>query len=229
MNWKSIFNERALLLEPNPDGGAGGGGGAGGTTPPADDVNAKLAAALKEIEDLKAGKPAPTQTDPDLLERTRKAQEEAAKNSSNTKAIEAAIEFNFKAGDFLKQHSALLPEEVKTLFANADKETFNSPVEKASEIKSGIIQSFFKVQENHDLLTAGQKAALANYLSLTKTGKSEEAGKVYSTILEPTLEMAARLKKAEEVNRARNGYSDNNDDAYKQKLMSHSIKHYGVK
>lgn len=191
----------------------------------------------KELEALKAknleyenkikeltAKPKP-EDDPELIEKARKQKEADDKKSSDSKALEAAIRFGIKSEEFLKVNESLLPKEVSEIFKEAEKETYGNAVEKDSAIKSGIIQSFFKVQANVDMLTPGLKTNLDEYLKLTKTGKQEKAQQVYDTIFEPTFEMLKRIKKAEALNK---GYGDEGDaeTAYKNKLMAGSRKHY---
>lgn len=241
MNWRMRFLERMPM---NAAGGAGGGGtgGAGGGTgagnaggdpnggkkvdPPAgDDWKAKFEALQKENEALKS-KGGSGGDDPDLHARNKRAQDEAARAKANEKAMEGALKFTLQSESFLKDNAALLPKDVEDLFKLADKEAYDSPIEKANDVKSGIVQAYFKVQANHDLLTASQKAALADWQKLTKNGRNEEAAKVYEQIFEPTFEQAKRLKKADEVQRARNGFADDTDGAYKKRLMELSKQHY---
>ncbi len=225
-DWKNKFY---VLRDEAKDGDGGGGGGDNANAGNKDSANkggdsdalAKENAALKErLAKFEASK------DSDLNERTHKDREASDKKVQETKAIEHAVSFNLQAADFIKKNAALLPESVKDLFTVADKETWDSPVVKSSEIKSGIIQQFFAVQANHDLLTASQKTSLADYLKLTKDGKRDRAQSVYDTIFEPALEMLRAVKKADQVQRARNGYGDDSDSAYKQRLVDASRAHY---
>jgi hypothetical protein len=226
-DWKKRFY---VLRDEAKDGDGGGGGGNDADSGNKDsskkaadaaDALAKENAALKEkLAKFESSK------DSDLNDRTKQDREASDKKVQETKAIEQAVGFNLQATDFLKKNAALLPESVKDLFSVADKETWDSPVVKSSEIKSGIIQQFFAVQANHDLLTASQKTSLADYLKLTKDGKRDRAQSVYDTIFEPALEMLRAVKKADQVQRARNGYGDDSDSAYKQRLVDASRAHY---
>ncbi len=220
-----------LFDEKNDSGSGAGAGDKGKSDDKKSDEGSDLA---KENADLKArlakfeskNKDEDNNNTDDLAERARKERETKDKQGADHKAIESAITFNLQKEDFLKQNVALLPESVKDLFSTADKETYDSPVQKASEIKSGLIQEFFKVQSNVDVLTASQKTALADFLKLTKDGKREKAQTIYDNIFEPAIGMLKAIKKTEEVNRARNGYGDGSDSAYKEKLISHSRQHY---
>jgi hypothetical protein len=169
-------------------------------------------------------KPDP-KTDPDLGDRARAAREAAERESDRTKRLESSIRFTMGAPDFLKKNESLLPKEVADIFTQAEKENFADAIEKDSAIKSGLIQSFFSVQANVDLLTAGQKATLDDYLKLTKNGKQEKAQAIYDMVFEPAFEMLKRVKKAEALSRGHGSGSDS-ENAYKNKLIGLSRKHY---
>ncbi len=193
---------------------------------------AKAEATTKELESLKVKnleyenkikeltkKPNP-EDDPDLKERARREKEEKDKKANDTKALERALTFNLKSQDFIKTNEALLPKDIGEIFKLAEKENYNDAIEKDGAIKSGIIQSFFSVQANMDLLTPGLKSSLDEYLKLTKTGKQEKAQGIYEAIFEPSFEMLRRIKKAEALSKGH--LVDNDDDfqvKYKNKMM----------
>jgi hypothetical protein len=216
-------------------GGSGGGAGSGGSGDPGagkgdagqGDLAAQLAALKAENERLKAasGKVGQSGDDPDLGEKARREREAADKDSARTKKLESSIKFNLSSKEFLKQNESLLPKEVTDIFSQAEKETFADAIEKDSAIKSGLIQAFFQVQANVDLLTPGQKAQLDSYLKLTKNGKQDKAQEMYDMIFEPAFEMLKRVKRAEALGKGYGGGTDA-DTAYKNKMMSLSKKHY---
>lgn len=233
--WKNRFN---MLMDAKGDGDGGGGGGGGDagkkddsskgkSNDKSDDSDDDSDADKAEYEEFKKWKASKSNDrDSDLTEKSRREREASDKSKADNKSFESAVTFNLTAKDFLKNNAALLPESIKDLFDTADKESWDSPVQKASEIKSGIVQEFFAVQQNHDLLTAAQKGALADYLKLTKDGKRDKAQNIYDSIFEPALERLRDAKKAEQVNRARNGYGDDSDQSYREKLITGSRKHY---
>jgi hypothetical protein len=210
---------------------AGEGGAGGGAPDPKDQLIADLSKRLEALETKSKGdpnpdpKPAPKPDDDDLKEKARKQRESDDKKNSDSKALENALKFSLKADEFLKTNAALLPKEVADIFKAAEKETYSNAIEKDEALKSGLIQTFFSVQANVDLLTPGLKSQLDDYLKLTKTGKQEKAQQIYDSIFEPAFEMLRREKKAEEL---RKGYgtSSSTDDDYKKKLMGLSRKHY---
>lgn len=194
-------------------------------TPAPVDHAAENAALKLKLADLEAKlKPTPPPADdPDLLKKAKDQKDADDRKISDAKALEAAIKFDLKAPEFIKTNASLLPKNAEDIFKAANKETYSSAIEKDAAIKSGLIQSFFEVQANLDLLTASQKNQLDEYLKLTKTGKQDKAQLVYDSIFEPTFEMLKRVKKAETLNK---GFGSGTDDLYKNKLMNGSKKHY---
>lgn len=200
------------MSEPNPNPNP---------NPPAPDPkDQEIANLKKELEALKTKPPA---DDPDLLEKARKQREADDKKQADTKSLEAALKFNLNSSQFLKDHATLLPKDIADIFKSAEAEKFDTAIEKDAAIKAGIIQSFFSIQANLDLLTPGLKSSLEDYLKLTKTGKQDKAQQIYDSIFEPAFEMLKRVKKAEALQK---GHGTGSDDAYKQKLMAGSKKHY---
>lgn len=191
---------------------------------PADPAS-EIAALKAELAALKSKAPPKPEDDPELRDRARKEREAADKDSARTKQLENALKFNLKSADFLKQNESLLPKDVADIFAQAEKEKFTDAIEKDSAIKSGLLQSFFAVQVNVDLLTAGQKAALDEYLGLTKNEKQNRAQQLYDMVFEPAFEMLKRVKRAEALSKGFGGGSDA-EAAYKNKLMASTKKHY---
>ncbi len=195
-------------------------------TPP--DAAAELAAVKAELAALKAGagKPpanTPPPEDQSLNDKARLQREENERKAGDTKAIEEAVSFSMKAPDFVKQNQAILPAEVAEIFAIAEKENYSNAVEKSSAIKAGIVQSFFAVQANYDLLTPGLKSRLDEYLKMTKTVRQEKAQSIYESVFEPAFETLKRVKKAEALQK---GLGAGDDDSYKKKLMAGSSRHY---
>ena len=196
-------------------------------TPDLQKTNEALMARIDALEKrLEAKTPEPpTKDDDDLTKKAEALRGEERKKADESKALEAALKFSLNAEQWLKNNETLLPQEIKDIFTAAEKENFDNAIEKDQAIKSGIIQSFFKVQANFDLLTQGQKVTLENFLKLTKNGKQEKAAEVFDMIFEPALETVRREKKAEALAK---GHSPDGgfQEAYKKKLMDLSKKHY---
>jgi hypothetical protein len=236
-----LFNQfRKYHLMDKAGEGEGGGGGAGaggegkgeGDEGQGDKVTLSkeqydgLMARIDKLEGKgKEGRGEGEGDDDDLITKAKKAKEQQGKDQNNSKALESALRFSMGSDQWLKDNKSLLPSEVEDIFTQANKETYDSPIEKDAALKSGIVQSFFSVQDNLDLLTPGLKNQVEDYLKLTKNGKQEKAQHVYESIFEPTFEMLKRLKKAESLQKGHNP-GDNIQDGYKQRLMKLSQKHY---
>ena len=177
-----------------------------------------------ELEKLTKTKTPPAD-DPDLLDKARKESAEKDKKNNDAKALEAALRFSMGSKDWLKTNQALLPKDIEGIFSAADKETYDSAIEKDAALKAGIVQSFFSVQANLDLLTTSQKSAIEDFLKLTKNGKQEKAQTVFDTYFEPTFEMLKRLEKAKQLNNGTKNQTDG-EKALADRMMKLSKKHY---
>lgn len=198
------------------------------------EANKAEAAKLKaDIEALKnPPKQEPKKEEDDLQAKAKKEKEESDKNTNNSKQIEGAIKFNLGVNDFVKNNKDILPSEVETILKVAEKENYDTATAKANAVKVGIVQSFFAIQSNLDTLTQAQKSQLEDFQKLTKNGKEDRASHVFENIFEPAIEMLKKLKKAEEVGKARSGFSSGSsvENDYKQRLMNGALKaHLKVK
>lgn len=194
-----------------------------------EELTATITQLQSEITSLKAPKEAPKDAPPaddkDLKAKADDKRREDERKQGDTKALEDALRFSLGAESFVKTNEALLPKDVSEIFRQAEKENYSNAIEKDAAIKSGIVQSFFQVQTNAELLTPGLKSQLDDYLKLTKTGKQEKAQEVYRGIFEPAFEMLKRLKKAEALNKGHHPTGDA-ETAYKNRLMALTKKHY---
>lgn len=191
------------------------------------DLKASNAALMARLEKLEAGgKDQKKDDDSTLNDKVKKDQEAKDKQSKDSAELESALRFSLGSKDWLKTNSSLLPKEVEGLFNAAEKETYGSAIEKAQALKAGIIQSFFSIQANVDLLTPGLKSALEDYLKLTKNGKQERAQSIYDNVFEPAFEMLKRVKKAEQLRATGSTEGTDSETAYKNRMMALSKKHY---
>ena len=185
----------------------------------------ELAKTKAEIEALKKTATPPKEDDPDLQKKAAKEREEKDKRNSDSKRLESALKFNLGAQDWLKQNETLLPKNIAGIFAAAEKETYENAIDKDSAIKAGVVQEFFSVQANVDLLTPGLKSALEDYLKLTKNGKQDKAQHIYDTVFEPAFAMLKAVKKAEQLNNGQKNQTDG-EKALAERMMKLSKKHY---
>lgn len=220
-----------ILFEEKKDGEGGGGGSEKKESKIAVEFSEKdltelktqNAALLARLEKLEGSKNKPEEKD--LNEKVKEKIEADDKKNADAKVLESALTFNLKSEEFLKNNASLLPKDITEIFKAADKEKYESAIEKTAAIKAGVVQSFFSIQSNLDLLTPSLKTTLEDYLKLTKNGKQDKAQQIYETIFEPSLEMLRRIKKAEALNKGY-GVPSETEDSYKNKMMALSKKHY---
>lgn len=184
--------------------------------------SAKLKA---DIEALKAPKPSPKPED-DLQAKAAKEKEESEKNNANAKKVENALKFNLSVANFVKENKDILTADIEGILKAAEKENYDTACNKANAVKVGMIGTFFSVQANMDLLTAAQKSQLEDFQKLTKNGKEEKAEHVFENIFEPAIEMLKKVKKAEELGKAKSGFSSDSsvENDYKQRLINQAKK-----
>jgi hypothetical protein len=237
-----------LKMDKANEGGSGGGGGQGqqqqqgqqqaqqGQQQSAGNVTMTQAqfdaimARLPQAQQQSQGQQQQQSGNDDLATKAAAEAKKKEQSGADSKALESAIMFNTSSKDWLKTNTSLLPKDVEGIFSAAEKETYDNQVQKASAIKSGVIQTFFKVQENLDFLTAAQKSILEDWQKLTKNGKEEKAQQMFDSIFEPTFEMLKRIKKAQQVQIGGQRGADDAENAYKEKLMKSAQKHFmGVK
>lgn len=192
-----------------------------------DSIKKENESLLKMIQALEARMPKQDEKKPedDLKKKADDERVLKEKNNNDTKRLESALLFSHRSSDWIKQNESLLPKEIKDIFLLAEKEKYENAIEKDSALKSGIIQSFFSLQANVELLTESQKNKLDDYLKLTKNGKQERALDLYENVFEPTFEMLKRIKKAESLKSGNFEQSDAQNN-YKKKLIELSEKHY---
>ncbi len=196
--------------------------------------NAKLKADLEEANKKKeAPPPKDDEKDKgddkeDIVDKHKKITKADLDKKSHAKALTDAVKFNYTIGQLVKENKALLPEETEGLLATIEKENFESDVDKANMTRASLIKTFFSLEENRELLTATQQASLDGYLKLTQKAKEEQAGFVYDNILEPTLGIKKKMKKAIELAKGNDGIVESSDTekAYKDRITKLSKRYY---
>lgn len=198
------------------------------TPPPAPAPTDDHAAMKAELEALRKEKAQWSTPDPTLNDKVKLENDQKSKQSKEIKDLESAVMFNLASNNFLKENESLLPKEVTDIFKIADRENYSNSIDKANAIKASVVQSFFSQQSNLELLTPTQQSTLADYLKLTKNGKEEKAREIYDNLFEPALSTLRRVKKAEELIKAKQGFGGNTDadQAYKDKLKQMADKKF---
>jgi hypothetical protein len=189
-------------------------------------------ASKKDEEPPKDDEPQDDDPEEDLLKKSKKDKKSDDSKRNESRRIESALTFNMGLESFMKENDGLLPSEFARIVETSKKENYDTALDRASALKSAMVQEFFSVQSNVDLLTSAQKNSLEDFLKLTKNGKEEKAEFVFGHLFEPALQTLRNVKKAEELGKARAGYGDATkaEDAYKARLIQISRKkHLGEK
>ena len=217
-------------------GGSGGSGqGAGQGQGQGDDskkqlddlrsMNTKLLERLEKLEKTQGGGAGKDDDEGDLAQKAKLEREKKEKSQVDSKRLESALKYAIQVKDWAKTNASLLPKTIESILDQAEKEKYDVATEKDSAIKAGIISEFFALQANLDLLTESQKILVEDFAKLTKTSRHEKAHQMYEQIFEPTFEMLKRIKKAEQIGKGHSNQTDA-ENAYKEKLMNTSKKHY---
>lgn len=226
MKFWNAYRKYHLMDEKKEGDGGGGSGGGTDHSKELADMKAQNDALMKRLDALeKKGKTESEGDDDDLSKKAAALKAEKDKAAAGGKALENAVKFNLKSGEFHKSNESLLPKDFKDLLEAAEKENYSSEVEKATAVKAGMVKSFFSQQTNVDLLTPGQKTVLEDWLKMTNTARQEKASEIYDMIFEPTLERLKGMKKAEALSK---GFGDTSDakTAYKNKLIASGKRHF---
>lgn len=193
-----------------------------------DDINSlkdKIAALEKEKTQWTSTK---NEQELSLNDKAKRDRDDQDKKSSDSKALEAALMFNISSPEFLKQHESILPKGADDIFKLADKEKYDSPIQKANAIRAALIDLYFSQQSNNDFLTEYHKESLAEYQKLTKNGKEEKSKEIYENIFKPALNTMKQVKKAEELSKGKQGLGGNTDadQALKDKMIKMGEKKF---
>ncbi|MDR3243811.1 MAG: hypothetical protein LBT79_03585, partial [Elusimicrobiota bacterium] len=142
-------------------------------------------AAKKEIEKLKnpilpgiddknkGGKDKAT-----LEEEAKKEAQEKADAKAKNDELEAAIKFEYEIAKMVSDNKEIIGDEVKKILEIAKGRNYSNPIEKANELRSSILSSFFSIAANVEALTAESFKKQANdFLALTQVARNEQSGK----------------------------------------------------
>lgn len=230
MRFLNFIMGSMLLMDKDKEGGGGGGGGSDSAKDiqALKDQNTALLARLDALEkgkDKDKDKDKEKNDDPSLADKAKKEREDQEAHNRSQKAMESAINFNISSKDFVKINASLLPKTVESIFVQAEKQNYDSAMQKANAIKAAIISEVFVVKEWVEHLTGPQKIEVENFLKLTNNGKQERVDNIYSMIFEPTLEMVRKIEKAKQLNNGSKNQTDG-EKALAERMMKMSKKHY---
>lgn len=172
------------------------------------DAKAKAEAAAKE-----QAKPAT------LLDAAKEQVKTDAANAGNQSAIESALGFNMKIGDFAEKYKDVLPPTTGAILDAANKKTFSGAVEKADEIRKALIDGYLEVKENYDKMPASLKDRAARYMALTEEGKRKNSADFFD-LVEIGAEMCFNEKRAAALQRANGGNGGGSTPAFRARFLA---------
>lgn len=172
------------------------------------DAKAKAEAAAKE-----QAKPAT------LLDTAKEQVKTDAANAGNQSAIESALGFNMKIGDFAEKYKDVLPTTTGAILDAANKKTFSGAVEKADEIRKALIDGYLEVKENYDKMPASLKDRAARYMALTEEGKRKNSADFFD-LVEIGAEMCFNEKRAAALQRANGGNGGGSTPAFRARFLA---------
>ena len=173
-----------------------------------DDAKAKAEAAAKE-----QAKPAT------LLDTAKEQVKTDAANAGNQSAIENALGFNMKIGDFAEKYKDVLPPTTGAILDAANKKTFSGAVEKADEIRKALIDGYLEIKENYDKMPASLKDRAARYMALTEEGKRKNSADFFD-LAEIGAEMCFNEKRAAALQRANGGNGSVSTPAFRARFLA---------
>ena len=172
------------------------------------DAKAKAEAAAKE-----QAKPAT------LLDTAKEQVKTDAANAGNQSAIENALGFNMKIGDFAEKYKDVLPPTTGAILDAANKKTFSGAVEKADEIRKALIDGYLEVNENYEKMPASLKDRAARYMALTEEGKRKNSADFFD-LVEIGAEMCFNEKRAAALQRANGGNGGGSTPAFRARFLA---------
>ena len=172
------------------------------------DAKAKAEAAAKE-----QAKPA------NLLDTAKEQVKTDAAYAGNQSAIESALGFNMKIGDFAEKYKDVLPPTTGAILDAANKKTFSGAVEKADEIRKALIDGYLEVKENYDKMPASLKDRAARYMALTEEGKRKNSADFFD-LVEIGAEMCFNEKRAAALQRANGGNGGGSTPAFRARFLA---------
>lgn len=174
------------------------------------DADAKAKA---EAEAKEQAKPAT------LLDTAKEQVKTDAANAGNQSAIESALGFNMKIGDFAEKYKDVLPPTTGAILDAANKKTFSGAVEKADEIRKALIDGYLEIKENYDKMPASLKDRAARYMALTEEGKRKNSADFFD-LVEIGAEMCFNEKRAAALQRANGGNGGGSTPAFRARFLA---------
>src|SRR5690606_23953586 len=100
-------------------------------------------------------------------------------------------------------------------------------IERSSVIKAALMQSFFKEQENLDLLSESQMAKWKIYQNLGTQARQEEATNLFEVVFEPAINHARSIRAAKIQSKQENLTGSKDSDIIFKKMHEKQLRAIG--
>ena len=131
---------------------------------------------------------------------------------------ESATKFEIGFDKMREDYKAFLPSETESIVNFVNGQKHENKIDKARDLKVALMDAFFKVQKNIDVLNSTFKDKVSAYNGLTQEAKRKEAN-VYWEVLEVALENHKLIGKGQAANRANGQPGGGSDEEYNAKVF----------
>lgn len=199
---KLMFQNYPLRAAEGADGADGGGANNNA------DFAAKLDALTAQVEKLLAGK---KDADPaigkdDVLGKVDKDIQADRLAQKHSQELEAAIKFNMSAKQFVEDKKAFLSERAGRIVSEIESKQFTTEIARAHNLQKNLLCDYLSEQENIDALPEALRGKAMEFKKLADDEKETRAAD-YWDVLTLGVDRKEVIKKAEEAQRANNGYA----------------------
>lgn len=202
---KRLFNCMLQNYPLRAEAGAAGadGGGADNNA----DLAARVSALAALVEKLATGNkdPQPAPGD-DVLDKVSKDIQADKLAQKHSRELEAAIKFNVSAKQFVEDKKAFLSERTERIVSEIAGKEFSTEIARARSLQKNLLCDYLSEQENLDALPEALRARAMEFKKLADDEKETRAAD-YWDVLTLGVDRKEVIKKAEEAQRANNGYA----------------------
>lgn len=204
---KKLFK---LMLKNNvlraPDGAAGADGGGANNPAPTPDLATKVDTLAALVEKLVSGKKDPEPGKDGVLDKVNKDIQADKLAQKHGQELEAAIKFNMLAKQFVDDKKTFLSERAGRIVEEISGKQFSTEIARAHNLQKNLLCDYLSEQENIDALPEALRVKAMEFKKLADDEKELRAAD-YWDVLTLGVDRKEVIKKAEEAQRANNGYA----------------------
>ena len=136
---------------------------------------------------------------------------------------EAATKFEIGLETFKKDNKEYLPDELEYILSTVEAAKIENKAVKVKEIKSAIMELFFKKEKNMEVLNNTQKAKAKAFLELTREAKRDSANQ-YWEVLELAIDGLKNKTRFDAAQRSSGITANSGQDKYAEAVFARSAK-----